>query len=168
VTLPLESVPNFSEGRDPDALDRLREAMASPATLLDVHVDPDHHRSVYTLVGVEDTLVESLVRGVEAGLESIDLRRHQGAHPRIGAADVVPLVPIRPEDEPRARAAALALADRIAALGVPVFFYGRLTDGAAALRASKSAWTPARLRRTAALTGFTRRRAESCSECAGR
>jgi glutamate formiminotransferase len=128
VTLPLESVPNFSEGRDPDALDRLREAMASPATLLDVHVDPDHHRSVYTLVGVEDTLVESLVRGVEAGLESIDLRRHQGAHPRIGAADVVPLVPIRPEDEPRARAAALALADRIAALGVPVFFYGRLTD----------------------------------------
>jgi glutamate formiminotransferase len=102
--------------------------MASPATLLDVHVDPDHHRSVYTLVGDDEALVETLVRGIQAALEAIDLRRHEGAHPRIGAADVVPLVPIRPEDEPRARAAALALADRIAELGLPVFFYGRLTD----------------------------------------
>jgi glutamate formiminotransferase len=130
MPLPLESVPNFSEGRDGVALDRLRAAMGSPATLLDVHVDPDHHRSVYTLVGDDDALVETLARGIEAALEVIDLRRHEGAHPRIGAADVVPLVPIRPEDEPRARAAALALADRIGELGLPVFFYGRLTgDG---------------------------------------
>ena len=128
VPLPLESVPNFSEGRDSAALERLRVAMESPATLLDVHVDPDHHRSVYTLVGDDDALVETLVRGVEAALEVIDLNRHVGAHPRIGAADVVPLVPIRPEDEPRALAAALALADRVAGLGLPVFFYGRLTE----------------------------------------
>jgi glutamate formiminotransferase len=128
--LPLESVPNLSEGRDPEVLARLREAMGAPARLLDVHVDPDHHRSVYTLVGAEDELVETLVRGIEAAVELIDLRRHEGAHPRIGAADVVPLVPVRPEDEPRARAAALALADRVAELGLPVFFYGRLTEGA--------------------------------------
>jgi glutamate formiminotransferase len=128
VPLPLESVPNFSEGRDDRALGRLREAMSAPASLLDVHVDPDHHRSVYTIVGDDTELVETLVRGIEAAVEVIDLRRHEGAHPRIGAADVVPLVPIRPEDEPRAKAAALALADRIGDLGLPVFFYGRLTD----------------------------------------
>jgi glutamate formiminotransferase len=121
-------VPNFSEGRDPAALERLRAAMTSPATLLDVHVDPDHHRSVYTLVGDDDALVETLVRGVETAVEVIDLRRHEGAHPRIGAADVVPLVPIQREDDRRAAAAALALADRVAELGLPVFFYGRLTE----------------------------------------
>jgi glutamate formiminotransferase / 5-formyltetrahydrofolate cyclo-ligase len=104
--------------------------MAAPARLLDVHVDADHHRSVYTLVGSEDELVETLARGIRAAVELIDLRRHEGAHPRIGAADVVPLVPIRPDDEPRARAAALALADRVAELGLPVFFYGRLTEHA--------------------------------------
>jgi glutamate formiminotransferase / 5-formyltetrahydrofolate cyclo-ligase len=128
VALPLESVPNLSEGRDPAVLGRLREAMGAPARLLDVHVDPDHHRSVYTLVGDEAELVETLVRGIQAAVELIDLRRHEGAHPRIGAADVVPLVPIRQEDEPRARAAALALADRVAELGLPVFFYGRITE----------------------------------------
>ncbi len=128
VSLPLESVPNFSEGRDDSALARLREAMSGPARLLDVHVDPDHHRSVYTIVGEDSELVETLVRGIGAAMEVIDLRRHEGAHPRIGAADVVPLVPIRPEDEPRARDAALALADRVGELGLPVFFYGRLTE----------------------------------------
>lgn len=128
VPLPLESVPNFSEGRNAQALDRLREAMSAPASLFDVHIDPDHHRSVYTIVGDDRELVETLVRGIEAAVEVIDLRRHEGAHPRIGAADVVPLVPIRPEDEPRAKAAALALADRVGDLGLPVFFYGRLTD----------------------------------------
>jgi glutamate formiminotransferase len=69
------------------------------------------------------------VAGVRTAVESIDLRRHEGAHPRIGAADVIPLVPIVPEDENRARAAALALADRLAdELELPVFFYGRLTE----------------------------------------
>jgi glutamate formiminotransferase len=102
--------------------------MSAPAALLDVHVDPDHHRSVYTIVGDDNALVETLIRGIEAAVERIDLRRHEGAHPRIGAADVVPLVPVRPDDEPRARAAALALAGRVAALDIPVFFYGRLTE----------------------------------------
>ncbi len=129
MPLPLESVPNLSEGRDARVLAELRGAMSQPARLLDVHVDPDHHRSVYTLVGSEAELVDTLAAGVRRAAELIDLRRHQGVHPRIGAADVVPLVPIRPEDESRARAAALALADRIAAdVELPVFFYGRLTD----------------------------------------
>ena len=129
VRLPLESVPNISEGRDPAALEQIREAMSRPARLLDVHVDADHNRSVYTLVGSRDELVETLVAGIRAAVERIDLRAHAGAHPRIGAADVVPLVPLRPDDEPAARETALALADRIAGeLARPVFFYGRRTD----------------------------------------
>ena len=131
MPLPLESVPNLSEGRDERVLADLRAAMSAPARLLDVHVDGDHHRSVYTLVGYGEELVETLVRGVRRAVELIDLRAHAGAHPRVGAADVVPLVPIRPEDEERARAAALVLADRLAdELELPIFFYGRLTaDG---------------------------------------
>jgi glutamate formiminotransferase / 5-formyltetrahydrofolate cyclo-ligase len=129
--LPLESVPNFSAARDEGTVAALREALSRPARLLDVHVDLDHNRSVYTLVGTEADLIETLVAGIRAAVERIDLREHEGVHPRTGAADVVPLVPIRPGDEPRAREAARALADRVAdELEVPVFFYGRLVDGA--------------------------------------
>jgi glutamate formiminotransferase len=131
MALPLESVPNLSEGRDEATLAALRDAMARPARLLDVHADWDHHRSVYTLVGSGEELVETLAAGIARAVELVDLTRHEGAHPRVGAADVVPLVPLKPEDETAARDAALALADRIASeLGLPVFFYGRLTaDG---------------------------------------
>jgi glutamate formiminotransferase len=129
MALPLESVPNVSEGRDETALAELRTAFSSPARLLDVHTDWDHHRSVFTLVGNGPALVEALLAGIAAAAERIDLREHAGAHPRIGAADVVPLVPLEAEAEPTARDAALALADRIAReLGLPVFFYGRLTE----------------------------------------
>jgi glutamate formiminotransferase len=129
MPLPLESVPNVSEGRDETALAHLAKAFSSPARLLDVHTDWDHHRSVFTLVGSGPELVETLLAGIAAAAERIDLRRHEGAHPRIGAADVVPLVPLEPESEPAAREAALALADRVAAeLELPVFFYGRLTE----------------------------------------
>lgn len=129
MALPLESVPNFSAARDERAVSALRAALSAPARLLDVHVDPDHNRSVYTLVGSGEELVVTLLAGIRAAVETIDLRGHEGVHPRIGVADVVPLVPIRPEDEGRAREAALALGDRIAAeLELPVFFYGRLTE----------------------------------------
>jgi glutamate formiminotransferase len=129
VPLPLESVPNVSEGRDPAALAALTEAFSRPARLLDVHSDWDHHRSVFTLVGSGQELVETLLAGIRTAAERIDLTRHEGAHPRIGAADVVPLVPLEPGAEPLAREAALALADRVAdELELPVFFYGRLTD----------------------------------------
>jgi glutamate formiminotransferase len=129
MPLPLESVPNVSEGRDDEALAALRAAFSAPARLLDVHTDWDHHRSVFTLVGSGEDLVESLLAGIAAAGERIDLGRHQGAHPRIGAADVVPLVPLEPEAEPAARDAALGLADRVGSeLGLPVFLYGRLTE----------------------------------------
>ena len=128
MPLPLESVPNFSEGRDRDVVDKIGAALAGPARLLDVHSDRDHNRSVYTLAGSGSELVEALVAGVHVALERIDLRAHAGTHPRIGAADVVPLVPLRPEQEADARAAALELAERLGSeLELPVFFYGRLS-----------------------------------------
>ena len=129
MPLPLESVPNVSEGRDPETLAALREAFSTPARLLDVHTDRDHHRSVFTLVGSGEELVETLLRGIRCAVERVDLREHEGAHPRIGAVDVVPLVPLEPGAEPAAQAAVVALADRIAdELELPVFFYGRSTE----------------------------------------
>ena len=124
---PLESVPNFSEGRDRATIDALAEALGSRARVLDVHADEDHNRSVFTLVGSEDELVEALLLGIAGARERIDLRRHEGAHPRIGAADVVPLVPLVPEDFGRARQAALRLAERVGGeLGLTTFLYGEL------------------------------------------
>jgi glutamate formiminotransferase len=128
VELPLESVPNFSEGRDAGTIDALRSALSAHADVLDVHSDADHHRSVFTVVGDDTSLVESLLAGIAAARERIDLRRHEGAHPRIGAADVVPIVALDPRDRERARDCALRLADRIGAeLGLPVFLYGEST-----------------------------------------
>ena len=133
--LPLESVPNFSEGRDPATIDAIGAALAAHARLLDVHSDPDHNRSVFTLVGDEDELADALVDAVAVAVERIDLRRHEGAHPRIGATDVVPLVPIRPEDMPRAQAAAAHIGARIGAeLGLPVFVYAPPVRGPAFYR----------------------------------
>jgi glutamate formiminotransferase len=127
VALPLESVPNFSEGRDQSTVDAIGEALGEKARLLDVHADADHNRSVFTLVGAEHDLVEALLAGIACARDRIDLRSHEGAHPRIGAADVVPLVPIRPEDMARARAAAFELAQRVGEeLGLPAFLYGEL------------------------------------------
>ena len=129
MALPLESVPNFSAARDRETVAALRTALSAPARLLDVHVDDDHNRSVYTLAGSGDELVETLLAGIRVATERIDLAAHEGVHPRTGAADVVPLVPLQPEDEPRAREAAVALADRVAQeLELPVFFYAGLTE----------------------------------------
>jgi glutamate formiminotransferase len=125
VELPLESVPNFSEGRDAGTIEALRSALSAHADLLDVHSDADHNRSVFTLVGDDTSLVEALLAGIACARERIDLRSHEGAHPRIGAADVVPIVALDPKDRERARDCALRLADRIGAeLGLPVFLYG--------------------------------------------
>jgi glutamate formiminotransferase len=128
--LPLESVPNVSEGRDAAVIDAIGDALAAHATLLDVHSDPDHNRSVFTLVGSEQALQEALVAGVAVAKERIDLRRHEGVHPRIGVADVVPIVPIRPEDMPRAKRTARLLAKRLTAeLGLTTFLYGEVGEG---------------------------------------
>jgi glutamate formiminotransferase len=127
--LPLESVPNFSEGRDRATIDAIGAALSSRVRLLDVHTDPDHNRSVFTVVGEDGALVDALVAAVECARDRIDLRAHEGAHPRIGAADVVPVVPLRPLDLERAKVAALRLADRVGELGLPVFLYGELAPG---------------------------------------
>ncbi len=131
---PLESVPNFSEGREGATIDAIGEALSRHARLLDVHADPDHNRSVFTLVGDEAELIQALVAGVEAARERIDLRGHEGAHPRIGAADVVPIVPIDPADIDRARAAARVLGARLGDLGLPVFLYSPPERGPAFYR----------------------------------
>jgi glutamate formiminotransferase len=130
VRLPLESVPNFSEGRKGATLNALASALSARARLLDVHADADHNRSVFTLVADEDDLLAALVAGVACARERLDLRRHEGAHPRVGAADVVPVVPVRPRDMERAKRAALRLAERIGdELSLPVFLYGELAPG---------------------------------------
>jgi glutamate formiminotransferase len=130
VDLPLESVPNFSEGRDASTIDALRAALAREGDLLDVHSDWDHHRSVFTLVGDDTSLVEALLAGIACARDRIDLRGHEGAHPRIGAADVVPIVALDPADRERAKDCALRLADRIGSeLGLPVFLYGESSTG---------------------------------------
>jgi glutamate formiminotransferase len=126
----LEAVPNFSEGRDRETIDAIGAALGGEARLLDVHSDADHNRSVYTLVGREQQLQDALVAGVAVAKERIDLRRHQGAHPRIGAADVLPIVPLEPSDLPRAKRVARLVAKRITAeLGLATFFYGELGEG---------------------------------------
>ena len=103
--------------------------------MLDVHADADHNRSVFTLVGSEDELAAALVAGCATAVERIDLREHVGAHPRIGAADVVPIVPLRPSDWERARALAPVVAARIAnELSVPVFLYAPPERGPAFYR----------------------------------
>ena len=130
MRLPLESVPNFSEGRDRATLDALAAAVSAKARLLDVHADADHNRSVFTLVAEEDELLEALLAAVACARERIDLRRHEGAHPRVGAADVVPVVPVRPDDLERAKRAALRVGERIGGeLELPVFLYGELAPG---------------------------------------
>jgi glutamate formiminotransferase len=130
VALPLEAVPNFSEGRSAKVIDALRQALAGPAYLLDVHVDPDHNRSVFTLGGTASQLVETLVAGVACAREAIDLRRHDGVHPRVGAADIVPLVAVWPEQMDEAKDAARAVAERVGADdGLPVFLYGEVAPG---------------------------------------
>ncbi|MGA7629462.1 MAG: glutamate formimidoyltransferase [Terriglobales bacterium] len=91
----VECVPNFSEGRDPAKVDAIIEAMKIPGVyLLDREMDSDHNRCVITLVGEREAIQEAVIRGVGKAAELLDLTKHQGAHPRMGAADVVPFIPI--------------------------------------------------------------------------
>src|SRR5207342_3063633 len=91
----VECVPNFSEGRDQAKVDAIVDAMKMPGVyLLDREMDTDHNRCVITLVGEREPVQEAAIRGVGKAAELIDLTQHQGAHPRMGAADVVPFIPI--------------------------------------------------------------------------
>lgn len=136
----LESVPNFSEGRDPEVVSALAEAADSVegAALLHVDSDASHHRTVLTLAGPPSALGEAVFRAVRVATERIDLTRHVGEHPRIGAADVVPFAPLEglelgagPDDRPLEGgdlAACVELARETGAriareLDLPVFLY---------------------------------------------
>ncbi len=127
----LEAVANVSEGARPDVVREIAEAFAGMANveLLDIHSDPSHHRSVLTAVGPGEALVEASCRLAGAALERIDLREHRGVHPRIGALDVLPFVPLAgtaPVEADRlARQVGAQLAGRH---GVPVFLYGRVAS----------------------------------------
>jgi glutamate formiminotransferase len=124
----LESVPNFSEGRDAATLDAIRRALAAHARVLDVHADADHNRSVFTCVGSAADLVLGLAAAIAVAAERIDLRRHEGVHPRVGAADVVPFVRFQAGDAEPEHAARM-LGERVGALGIPVLGYADLGGG---------------------------------------
>lgn len=126
----LESVPNVSEGRDPAVIGAICRAFAGRGRVLDVHSDVDHHRSVFTIVADEADLADALLAGIARAAELVDLRSHDGIHPRIGAADVVPIVPLRAGEMELALEVALALGRRVGdELGLPVFLYGASAGG---------------------------------------
>jgi len=126
----LEAVPNVSEGRDAACVEAIGRAFGvHGGTLLDVHSDSDHNRSVYTLVGGPQQIADSLVDGARAVIERIDMRVHDGAHPCVGALDVVPIVYLRDADRDLAHDEALAVGNRLAGeLDLPVFMYGELAS----------------------------------------
>lgn len=122
----LECVPNFSEGRDLDIIQALTDSAESVAgaKLLDRTSDPDHNRTVLTIAGQPGSVAEAAFRAIQAASELIELPTHQGVHPRIGASDVVPLVPITGISLTECAALAEELGRRIwTELGVPVFLY---------------------------------------------
>jgi glutamate formiminotransferase len=131
----VECVPNFSEGRKVETVEQLARAIASVETacLLNTHIDPDHNRSVITFVACPDFIVEAALRGVSLASELIDMRVHTGVHPRLGATDVLPFVPVRGVSMEQCVVLAHQAGERIAReLSIPVFFYER-----AALRAER-------------------------------
>jgi glutamate formiminotransferase len=131
----LEAVPNFSEGRDLDVVRAIVAALQNAgATVLDWSADADHHRCVITVVGPPDVVENAAVAGAREAFQHIDLRSHDGVHPRIGALDVLPFVPLVGLTLEHARAVALRVGRRIVdEFGVPVYFYGQASDPAGRL-----------------------------------
>ena len=124
----VECVPNFSEGHNSGTLDALEGAItAVPGVkLLDVQADPAHHRSVFTFVAPPDAALEAALRAMRVATERIDLTKHAGEHPRMGATDVVPFVPVRDVTMDDCVALARRLGERVAAeLEIPVYLYAR-------------------------------------------
>ena len=122
------AVPNFSEGRDTSVIAAIRAALDGKRGLLDRHSDPEHNRTVFTLTGDPRDLDELLGAAAGVAVEHIDMRRHRGLHPCVGALDVCPLVWLDAEGEEPARAHARNVGERLASLGVPVFLYGALAS----------------------------------------
>jgi glutamate formiminotransferase len=125
VTTTLLAVPNFSEGCDPEAIEAI--AAAFSIRPLDVHSDPDHHRTVFTLAGAPGELAAAVTAGAREAVSRIDVSSHEGAHPRVGAIDVAPIVYLSDADRGAACAEALLLGDMLGEqLELPVFLYGQL------------------------------------------
>lgn len=122
----LVAVPNISEGADEGVMEKVERAFA-PALFLDIHADADHGRAAYTLAAEQGRLADGLVSGAAAVIEHVDLTRHEGLHPHVGALDVMPVVYLNEAQHGAACAEVLAAAGRIGAeLELPVILYGEL------------------------------------------
>jgi glutamate formiminotransferase / 5-formyltetrahydrofolate cyclo-ligase len=129
------AIPNFSEGQDPQRIEALAHALTSVegVQLLDIHTDPDHNRTVYTLATADrpsgtPRLADSLTAGAAAAIEQLDIAAHVGTHPYVGTLDVAPIVYMDEPERGAACAEALVLGERLGnELGIPVFLYGVLT-----------------------------------------
>jgi glutamate formiminotransferase len=124
----VECVPNFSEGRKPETVQSISETIAvvETACVLDTHIDPDHNRSVITFVASPEHVVEAAVQAVRRAAELIDMRMHHGEHPRLGATDVLPFIPISGVTMDDCVRLAHEAGKRIATeLSIPVYFYER-------------------------------------------
>jgi len=122
------AIPNVSEGRDATTIEAIGAAF--DARLLDIHSDPDHHRSVFTLAGGPGSLAGAVLDGAAEVVRRIDVNRHVGIHPRVGAIDVAPIVYLDPADRGAACAEALVVGDLLGEeLELPVFLYGELAAG---------------------------------------
>ena len=124
----LLTVPNISEGRDRAVIDAVAGAFGRP--VLNVHSDPDHHRTVFTVAGAPGELAVAVVAAAHMAIATLDINGHDGIHPRIGVLDVAPIVFLSDDDRGAACAEALVLADRLGdELALPVFLYGILAGG---------------------------------------
>lgn len=122
-------MPNVSEGREVEVINTIRSVLAAdPVALLDEHTDAIHNRTVFTLAGPDAALLRALRDLARKAMERIDITRQQGAHPRIGAIDVCPIVWPTPALRDEAREVALAVGEQLASLGLPVFLYGELAS----------------------------------------
>ncbi|HEY3744744.1 MAG TPA: glutamate formimidoyltransferase [Gemmatimonadaceae bacterium] len=124
----VECVPNFSEGRRPEVIEAIRDAIAAVegVSVLDVSSDPSHNRSVITFVAPVESAVEAAFAGIRAASERIDLCQHTGEHPRIGATDVVPFIPLEGSTMEDCIALARQLGERVGGeLKIPVYLYER-------------------------------------------
>ena len=123
----LECVPNVSEGRTPSVIDRLARAVTQVAgvRLASVHIDPDHHRSVFTFLGAPEPVQAAALSLARAVFETVDMQSHHGIHPRLGALDVLPFVPLRDLTMADAVTVARTVAARLAAdHALPVYLSG--------------------------------------------
>ena len=126
----IQCVPNVSEGRDHGLIRALGDAVDDVGVrLLDVHADVDHHRSVFTYLGAPDAVERATLALGRLAVQRIDLRRHQGVHPRVGALDVVPFIPLRGTTMEEAVKSARRFGRAFSvATGVPVFFYAEAAE----------------------------------------